>query len=319
MFRDILSLLLLLVLPGVLILAILRIKTSSFWEAITLVVGLSVSLVMLVGLGVNTLLPLFGVNNPLAKVHLLRAFNLFILLLFTFSYYQHRQGCHKKIGYLVGKLWNLRKLKIKTVEIVLGLTLFTFPFLSVLGAISLNNGGGNIFTMALLGGIGLFIIALIIFKEKVSEGMYPTAIFFIGLSLLLMTSLRSWFLTGHDVQFEYYIFQLTKQHQFWNIGFYKDAYNACLSITIFPTILSNFLSLDDMFIFKVIFQVIFALTPVVIYLFLKKYTSSYLAFIASFYFLAFPTFLNDMPMLNRQEMALLFFSLLFYVMFRLKK
>ena len=322
------SLFFLLILPGALFLLILGIKQKSFWETISMVVGLSVALIMLVGLGANTFLPKFGVVYPLAKMPLVISLDILLLLLFVIGLFKYRYEIFnsrewvnpfQKIKAFAANFRRKHVRRIKGLDIILGLIVFVFPVLSVFGSISLNNGGGNFPTMVLLGGIGLYVFALAVFRDKVVKGIFPTALYFIGLSLLLITSLRGWHLSGHDVQFEYYIFQLTKQNQFWNIGLYKDAYNACLSITILPTILSNFLSLNDIYIYKVIFQIIFAFSPVVVYLFLKKYTTEYLAFIASFYFLAFPTFLNDMPMLNRQEIALLFFSLLLYVLFRREK
>src|SRR3990167_2327847 len=64
------SLFFLLILPGALFLLILGIKQKSFWETLSMVVGLSVALIMLVGLGANTFLPKFGVVYPLAKMPL---------------------------------------------------------------------------------------------------------------------------------------------------------------------------------------------------------------------------------------------------------
>ena len=318
----------LLILPGALFLLILGIKLKSFWETISLVVGLSVALIMMVGLVVNTFLPKFGVTYPLAKMPIVISLDLLFLLLFAIGLFKYRYEIFNSSKWAnafqkakaFGSNFRSRQIrKIKGLDIILWSIVFVFPALSVFGSINLNNGGGNFLTMMLLGSIGLYVFALAVFRDKVAKGIFPTALYFIGLSLLLITSLRGWYLSGHDVQFEYYIFQLTKQNQLWNIGLYKDAYNACLSITILPTILSNFLTLNDIYIYKFVFQIIFAFTPVVVYLFLKKYTTPYLSFIASFYFLAFPTFLNDMPMLNRQEIALLFFSLIFYVLFRREK
>jgi uncharacterized membrane protein len=114
---------------------------------------------------------------------------------------------------------------------------------------------------------------------------------------------------------EYFVFQLAKNHHLWSMNFYSDPYNACLSITILPTTLSNFLSMNDMYIYKVIFQIIFALCPIILYLYVKKYFSQIIAFLAAMYFIAFPSFYSDMPFLNRQEIGFLYFGLLLYVTF----
>src|ERR1700680_2775123 len=79
---------------------------------------------------------------------------------------------------------------------------------------------------------------------------YSYALFFIGLALLFTTSLRSWYATGHDIEREIYVFQLTNTHHIWSMAFYQDAYNACLSITILPTILTNLLVIQDIYVYK---------------------------------------------------------------------
>lgn len=324
---NIFSFILLMILPGALLLKSLEIKTNSFWEEASLTVGLSTVFIMLLGLGINFYFPLLGIT-PLAKIPVLISIDIALLTLFGINFYRHRHWIfeHKSRKKLFrwSQYFSKSRLhrffrKVKVLDLFLGLFVLTFPALSVLGAISLNNGGGNFFTMVLIGSIGLFVLLIIVFKDNLSEVIFPTAIYFIGLSLLLMTSLRGWYLTGHDVEFEYFIFQLTKVHQLWSIDFYKDAYNASLSINILPTILSHFFNFSDIYIYKIIFQVIFAFCPVIVYLLLRKYTTPFLSFIGSFYFLIFPTFLNDMPMLNRQEIGFLFFSLLLYILFRKKK
>jgi uncharacterized membrane protein len=124
--------------------------------------------------------------------------------------------------------------------------------------------------------------------------------------MLLMTSLRGWYITGHDIQQEYAVFELTKGHSDWNISRYRDAYNACLSITILPTMIWQVVRVDDPYVFKFFFQLLFALCPVFVYRISARHTTKALAIIAVIYFIAFPTYFTDMPFLNRQEIAFLF-------------
>lgn len=183
-----------------------------------------------------------------------------------------------------------------------------------MGAIVINNGGSNILTLILLGAIAVYSLLLVLFRDKIAVDLYPYAIFFIGIASLFTTSLRSWYITGHDVEREFYVFQLTNTHHIWNMAFYQDAYNACLSITILPTILANLLSIQDMYVYKVIFQILFATSPVLVFFIIRNYTTPVLAFLSAFIFMSFPTFFNDMPMLNRQEIGFIFFGLVLYMM-----
>lgn len=317
----------LLILPGALTLMLLGSVIKSFWEKFCITVGISVGILMFYGLVLNFILPNFDII-PFSRISETVAFDYLLTLLFVANLYKYRSqifNFKKWVELLMPgrkSLLNKCNKKIKKVNLLntsFYLYVLTFPVLSTLGAISLNNGGSNFFSMFLLGDIGLLILLITLFRNKISEGVFLSTIYFIGLAILLMTSLRGWYMTGHDVQFEYYIFQLTKSHQYWNIDFYKDAYNACLSITILPTILANLLPVRDVYIFKVVFQIIFALCPVSIYLLIRKYSTSFIAFISAFYFITFPTYLNDMPMLNRQEIAFLFFSLLLLILFRNEK
>lgn len=292
--------------PGVLLLFLLRVPFRSFWESSSLCIGLSLFFIMVGGLITNQVLPLFGITNPLSLQPILYSFT-FLLLLMT--------GC----AYFFTNNMSiaLKKIQVSRINLSFFSALILFPILAIMNSISLNNGGSNIFGLVLLGGIGIYTLLLIFLNEKLSKSLLPSSLFFMGLALLFMTSLRSNFIAGYDIHWEYYVFQLTKMHHLWSINFYKDAYNACLSITILPTILSDFLRFNDMYIYKVIFQIIFAFCPVIVYLFIKKYTTSILAFIASFYFISFPTFFNDMPALTRQEIGFIFFSLLILVTFSL--
>ncbi len=265
-------------LPGFLISLILRIRKLSFWENLLFIVGLSIAFLEFGGLLLNILLPLFGVENPLAFQNIVFGFDIYILLLFIFAWIR------------------------------------TKPVLATLGAIVLNNGGSNILTLILLGAIAVYSLLLVLFRDKIAVDLYPYAIFFIGIASLFTTSLRSWYISGHDIEIEFYVFQLTNTHHIWNMAFFQDTYNACLSITILPTILTNLLAIPDMYVYKVIFQILFATSPVLVFFIVRNYTTPVFAFLSAFLFMSFPTFFSDMPMLNRQEIGFIFFGLALYMM-----
>jgi uncharacterized membrane protein len=301
---DILSILSLILIPGILILLILQIKMKSFWAILSFSVGLSLSFIMFGGLLINQALPLIGILQPLAWKFVIISFDIFFFVLFITAYLRSKNF-----------KYSIPQVKINFLDFNFFFIPILFPILAVLGAFSLNNNGTNLFNMILLGGICIYVLAITILYNKISKSILPSSLYFIGLSLLLMTSLRSWFTAGNDNMTEYFVFQLTKSHFIWNMNFYVDPYNACLSITILPTILSDFLRFNDMYIYKVVFQAIFALCPVILYLYVKKYFSQIMAFLAAMYFIAFPSFYSDMPFLNRQEIGFLFFALLLYVTF----
>ncbi len=294
-----------LLLPGFLISLILRLRKISFWENLLFIVGFSIAFLEFGGLLLNMLFPLFGIHNPLTFQHLAIGFALYNACLFIFAWIRTKP-CAMRIQLP-------RRSKIEKLCYVLPVC---FPVLATLGAIVLNNGGSDILTLILLGTIAFYSLFLLLFHKNIAVDLYPYALFLIAVASLFTTSLRSWYITGHDIETEFYVFQLTNTHHIWRMAFFQDPYNACLSITILPTILTNLLSIQDMYIYKVIFQILFATSPVLVFFILRNYTTPVLSFLSAFLFMVFPTFFTDMPMLNRQEIGFIFFGLALYMLLR---
>src|SRR4030042_369584 len=194
-FRAVFSCAFLILVPGLLIMLMLKIRKTNIWEYLIYTIGLSLAFLMFGGLFVN----------------------------------------------------------------------LVFPVLSILGATTLNNGGSNYLTMIMIGGIVVYFFFLILFRKKLNHNVYPWGILMTSISLLLSYSLRSWHLTGGDISLEYYVFQLTKSLSHWSSFQFNDPYNTCLSITVLPTVLSNFLNISDEYIYKVIFPIIFSFSVVGLY------------------------------------------------------
>jgi uncharacterized membrane protein len=154
--------------------------------------------------------------------------------------------------------------------------------------------------------VALVILFSIRWLKFTRESMMSVVIYLVSLSLLLTTSLRGWYVTGHDIQQEYEVFQLTESHGHWSMAYLHGAYNACLSITILPTELGQIANVDNPYVYKFFFQLIFALCPVLAYGISRRYFNRGISTLAFAYFVGFPTFFTDMPFLNREEIGLLF-------------
>jgi uncharacterized membrane protein len=120
---------------------------------------------------------------------------------------------------------------------------------------------------------------------------------------------------GWDVIQEFLVAQTTQLAGVWQLSDVKDAYNACLSITLLPTILGNISGVSIEFSYKYIFPLIFAHFPVLVYFFFKKITNFSLSFLAVLYIMAQPFFIQPMVALARQEIAFFFFALLLVTLF----
>ena len=275
--------------------------TTSVWNRTSAVERFAYSvagtLILLVvgGLAINTLLPSFGVPRPLAPIPILFLVDVLNISLFVLRSYR------PEIPSWRFGLAGLQRREIRLM-VVAGLCL---P-LVVFGANRLNNGSGDQVSLVALVAMSAALILLLTWADRIASGITGVTLYLIAASVLLMTSLRGWSVTGHDIQLEYRVFQLTAAHGQWNFHSLNNAFNACLSITIFPTEMASLMHVDNPYIYKVFFQLIFAACPVMVYAISRRYFSERISILAAIYFIGFPTFLTDMPYLNRQEMALIF-------------
>lgn len=290
-----------LVTPGLFFLPLITPKKFPFALGITLGVAVSLFALMLLGLGLNTFLPLAGITAPLTTIPLLLAFDVFIFTLFIFN------AVLRKPSAIEIPPSNRPSRMIVAISLLL-------PILAVLGAISLNDGGTDLFTMAALALIFVLTLVMVLYKNRLDGSVAPITLFMMALALLLMNSMRGWLVTGHDILLEYHVFAVTNDAHFWNMAAYRDPYNACLSITILPAYLQNLLHVDGGYIFKLLLQFMGALPVVMVYYLGKQYVSNVKAFLVGLVYISFPSFMVDMSFLNRQGIAFLFFGAMIFTL-----
>jgi uncharacterized membrane protein len=283
------------------VLPVYLLYTTSLWRECSAAERLGYSLTALLlllmagGLGINTFLPLLGIQRPLDPVP--------VVLLgdtLTVSLYLLRRQHPRKAAWW-GQIQTLGREESRLLT-GSGLSIAC----AVLGANRLNNGVGDGVSLLALSVIVVTLLLLLRWRGQVRDGMTCVSLYLLSLALLLMTSLRGWYVTGHDIQMEYRVFQLAQAHGRWNISVFRNAYNACLSITILPTEMAQVMHVDGPYVYKVFFQLIFALCPVLVYAIARRFWSNSIAILAAVFFMGFPTFLNDITFMNRQEIAFLF-------------
>ena len=290
--------------PGTLLLHIIKIKKLNFSLSLLFSVGFSLAFLIISGILFNGLGPLINISTPLTTNLLLWYFGLLIILLLIGAYLRN----------------NDIKLSIQLNFIsLINKWYYIFPpifvILSILSATLLNNTNNNILAIITIIGISINLLIIVIFYKFFHTSFLSWSLYFYSLSILLLLSLRSNFVSGWDIQSEFAVFQLTKNTEKWAPTIWNGAYNACLSITLLPTILAKFTYFPDDYIYKFFYQIIFAFTPVIIYQFFRKFTIKIVSFIAVIYIISQPLFIQPMTALMRQEIAFLFFMLMSYVMF----
>jgi len=296
--RAILSFVFLTIIPGLLIMLMLRIRKIGFWEYFVYTIGLSIAFLMFAGLAVNWLLPWLSITNkPLSLTPLLASFGIILSILGFIAYIRNKDISLE-----------IKPSKLNWLNKTIFLIPVIFPFLSIIGATTLNNNGPNYFTMILLVSIPVYVIIVVILRKNIQDYIYPWIVLLISAPLLLIFSLRSWHIVGWDVNVEYQVFRITNDLAKWNISnLPNNIFNECISITILPTIFFRFLDINDEYIYKFMFQLLFSSISVSLYLFFTRYTNKIIAFLASFFFVSQVCFSQQMPALIRQEIALIFF------------
>lgn len=266
-------------------------------------VALTLALLLGTGLTLNTLGPHLGIDRPLDQTPVLAVVDLLCVLLAAWSLRRSREGVRLQLGG-----W-------QPSNIALGALAMSGTALAAMGATRLNNGaGGGLATFA-VATVAATLVVLFVRRERVPEGLVLFVLYTSSLALLFSTSLRGWEATGHDIQHEMSVFLATADAGRWTmVG--NDAYRACLSITVLPTMLLRWTGIDEPYIFKVLFQLLYALSPLIVYRLAKRWTSQTTALLCTVYFVGFYGFFQDMPMLARQEIAFLFFGSALLALYR---
>lgn len=293
--REISGFLFLLILPGLLILQILKLNEMGIVEKVLLLVGLSIAFLMFFGLLLNNVLLSIGFGTPLSTVSLLISFNSAYIILLT-------------VGQKVNgdPLFTLPDLS-RSEKVFLIIPAF-FPVLSISGTYIMNTLDNNIVLVFMLILIPSYVVYISLSDQKFPERLYSVVIYLISISLLLMPLLRFPHIHGGDVNIAYYIFQMTLNNLHWSI-IEHGLLDACLSISLLPSIFQSIIGADAQeCVFKCVYVSICSFTPLAIYAISKKYIGDLYAFLASFFYLSQPICLGAVEF-ARTNIAIFFVAL----------
>lgn len=253
-----------------------------------------------VALALNTALPYLGDDRPLARPVLVAASTAIdlALLLKGSTAPLVPAGAVRAFGRAVGTARLVPDVSLGALAVLLAVT----------GAIRLNNHQGGA-VAATAHAVSVVALVVCFARRPTANQRSGVTVYLVALALLLGTSLRGWYITGHDIQNEYLSFLYTQRAEHWVMSAYPTPYNACLSVNILPSVLSHYLGVDGVVVFKVVMQLVFALVPVCVFTSARWMFQRRAALVAAAMFMFFPTFFTDMPFLVRQEVAFLFVAL----------
>lgn len=307
--RQVLGFICFIVLLGLVTIPLLNIRSTSKTEVLLYSVGLGLVLLMIIGLVVNATYPF--IKEPLATLPMLIALNLYMVAALVAGIIFRLESPIPRTEEAETEEVAPRK-DIKNT--IYGALIVAFPAVAIIGTWAMNIGGSNLILMGMILSMGVLFVALLI-DRKVPEGLYPLFILSASISLLFLYSLRSFYLLGFDIHGEFYTYELTLANYHWAMENYQHIYNSCLSITILPVVLQSLLNISGEYLFKLMFQVIFAIMPLALYMFFKEKVGTKMAYLAAFFMMSHYMFMYQMPALVRQEVSILLFVLAVFILF----
>lgn len=298
--RALIASLFMLTVPGFLTIRILRISLRPLDTAIYSV-GVSLSFTMLLGVSLNSLLPMFEVVRPLREDVVVTAFLCATLLLSATAYFRTRFDREEE-----------------KVEMEIPLSIVSYLLLlivtSILGATYVNDYGSSSFALIFL--VLVCTVPILVALQKIPPPLYAATIAACGVALLFHKALISQYLTGWDVNAEYEISNIVLKNSFWQAGT-SNSLNSILSTSIIAPSLTEATGIPLTWVYKAVYPILYSLVPVGLYRLLSPMfgKNKNIAFFSVFFLISTFIFIQIMIDLPRQEIGEIFVILLMIVLF----
>ena len=299
----------LMVIPGLLIFKIINIKSlKDNWEKLVLIVGISYSITIFLGLFTNYFFMIFN-TKPLTTINLLLSFDFLmaiILILVSIKSNNREIVNQNKIQKFLLKLNSYDKFAL--------ILTFIMPILSILGSIIVVTSYNPI-NIILMMAILVLITYLVLFYNKINKNILPIAIISISFSILLAYTLLSPYIYGSDSTNEFHFFKLIISNSKWAI-FENSILDSSISISMLPAVFQILSNFNANYAFKLSLLLPLTLNPLIIYLITKKYVKNDIfAFLAATFIISQATFFSQFSA-YRNYIAIFFFGLLIMIMIK---
>jgi uncharacterized membrane protein len=287
----VLALVLIFTFPGIALLDALRVPRPAIGRYPAILIGASVAVIMLVG-GTAHLIGNAAGLTPLSKPPLVIGFSV------TLSAICGLAGRAEPLdlsGVTLRKSWLIPVLPVAT---------------AIAGAMILNHNGPSLIALvsAALAIAGL--LATLVLPVPLLSRFAGPLLFSCALALLYSFSLRSNYVFGWDISTEYRVMSQTVANGYWTSNVHGNAYAAMLSITLVPATLVKTTGLDGAYVFKLIYPIFAALMPLTIYTLCRQHLSVKFAVVTPVLMVAQQAWSSMVPALARQELGLMYFTLL---------
>lgn len=291
--RQIISLIYLLVIPGTLLLRILKLHKLGTIEILLYTIGLSLMILMFTGFFLNRLSPFLGISTPISLFILISSFSLIILILSIVCYFIDRNFS------------DIDFIKVSELFSPQVLFLFLMPLITVFGTYLVNYHKNNVILLAVI--FLIFLLYIVAgFEKIIPSKLYPLTIWVIAISLIWHVTLISSYVNIGDVVSEYYFASLVIKNSFWDWNIQGNS-NSVLTSVILAPIFQIVLNLDLTWIFKIIFPLLYSLTPLAVYrIFIEETKNDKVSLLSSFLYVSILPFFSRIPLIPKQSIAEIF-------------
>jgi uncharacterized membrane protein len=297
---EIFFLIFLLIIPGWLIVRLLKIQNLDTPQFFLLIIGISLAFQMLFGLLLNFAFPFFGYKTPLSQISLLSSLNIIYFLLLIASAIVLKEHKVKKIFL---NLNNYEKVGLVSSIFIYTLIVFGSYFFSY-------SGINTILSLSIF--CYLPLILFIFYKrDQFSDLSLSLILISISMSLLFILPAKLDYILGFDINSEYLFFQKTFMNLHWEIDT-TNRIGAVSSSTLLPTIFASLMNITSIKFYTFFFPALYSLTPVIAYYIIRNYFNSFSSFLISLFFMFNYAFLM-IPTIARTSIAFLFVAFLILI------
>jgi uncharacterized membrane protein len=281
-----------LMLPGFLILSTFDSRKLGTVSSVIYATALSIVVLMMIGLVLNTILPTLGYERALSFEPVAIACTLTIVTL-----------CGLVILRDDGE-GDTSCLEFDAATSIRSLAAMSLIPFSVISVYVYNTQELNTAQVLLLVMIAAIPVLIGILGSKRTT-ILPIALVSASLALLLHTSMVTSFLVGCDIQGEYYLASQVINDGQWTSSIATNV-NAVLSIVILAPMITGLSGVSLTLVLKFVYPLLFSLVPLGIYEFAARYVGRFVSFFSVFFFISIFTFYGEMVQLARVEIAELF-------------
>lgn len=289
--REVLGFIYITIVPGMLFLRALDRSKNFTVEKFLYSIGLSIILLVFIGLFVNLVYPLWGIQKPLSTIPMIVTLVSVVTILIIFVILKRRG---------VSYSFNISHIMVKY-SLLLSLLLLV----TVIGTCLTHCYNSNVLLIVSL--LIVSLIPILVILGKIPNEVLPLVIFVVSATLMYHNFLSTPYLLGQDIQVEYYFANVVYLNSLWNPSFEYQA-NSLLNTVILPSMYSKMLSLPLIWTIKTVYPLLFSIGVVALYQAFKNQIGEKMAFLSAFFFAS--QYVNYHVMYMKHY-VLIFFSCLF--------